>query len=512
MIFKVVSGMAMAKSIIIIGAGIAGLSAGCYGQMNGYQTQIFEMHDKSGGVCTAWERKGYTIDGCLHWVVGSSPSSSYHRMWEELGAVQNRQFINFAQYRKVEDKDGRAWTIYSDLNRLEKHMMELAPEDTKVIHEFVDGARAMARLNWKMDKASELYTPFDNLKMMLSMMTFMPTFLKFRKVSAGQYAEKFKNLFLRRAFTASFAGEFAGFALLARQGTLAFQHKKQAGCPIGGSLEFARAIEKRYLGLDGQVRYRSPVAKILIENNRAVGIRLIDGTEYRSDIVISAADGHTTIFNMLDGKFLNDKIKEYYAKLPLFPPLIYVGLGVARSFPREPHEIVYMLDKEPFIIGNKICDRMCLDIYGYDPTFAPPGKTALVAFLYADFNYWHNLRLDNRERYQQEKETAADQVIAFLDRRFPGLAKQVEMRDVATPTTWERYTGNWRGSWEGWLLTSDVFMKRMSKELPGLNNFYMVGQWVEPGGGTPAVAASGRNVIQIICKRDGKKFTTTKPQ
>jgi phytoene dehydrogenase-like protein len=342
------------------------------------------------------------------------------------------------------------------------------------------------------------------------MIPFMPTFLKLRKVTTGEYAQRFKNPFLRRAFVASFAGEFADFSLLARQSTLGFLHTKQAGCPLGGSLEFARAIEKRYLGLGGQIHYRSPVAKILVKDDHAAGIRLLDGTEYRSDIVISAADGHTTIFNMLDGKFLNDKIKGYYEKLKLFTPYLYIGLGVARSFPVEPHEIVYMLEK-PFTFGNKTCDRMCLDIYSYEPAFAPPGKTVLAAFLYADFDYWHDLRLKNREQYRQEKESVADQVIDFLDRRFPGLAKQVEMRDVATPATWERYTGNWRAAWEGWLLTSKVFLTTMSKELPRLNNFFMAGQWVEPGGGAPAVALSGRNVIQIICKRDLRKFITTKP-
>ena len=58
------------KSIIIIGAGIAGLSTGCYGQMNGYRTRIFEMHNLPGGLCTSWQRQGYTIDGCLAWLVG----------------------------------------------------------------------------------------------------------------------------------------------------------------------------------------------------------------------------------------------------------------------------------------------------------------------------------------------------------------------------------------------------------------------------------------------------------
>lgn len=73
-------GEAAGKSIIIIGAGIAGLSAGCYGRMNGYRTQIFERHNIPGGVCTAWQRKGYTIDGCIHWLVGSSPGSNFHRL------------------------------------------------------------------------------------------------------------------------------------------------------------------------------------------------------------------------------------------------------------------------------------------------------------------------------------------------------------------------------------------------------------------------------------------------
>ena len=53
----------MEESVIIIGAGIAGLAMGCYAQMNGYRTRIFEMHHQPGGLCTSWKRKGYTFDG-----------------------------------------------------------------------------------------------------------------------------------------------------------------------------------------------------------------------------------------------------------------------------------------------------------------------------------------------------------------------------------------------------------------------------------------------------------------
>jgi len=67
----------MSKKVIIIGGGVAGLSAGIYGQLNGYDTEILEMHTLPGGQCTAWKRKGYTFDYCIHWLVGTS-SGPFH--------------------------------------------------------------------------------------------------------------------------------------------------------------------------------------------------------------------------------------------------------------------------------------------------------------------------------------------------------------------------------------------------------------------------------------------------
>ena len=500
----------MVKSISIIGAGIAGLAAGCYGQMNGYETQIFEMHDQPGGVCTAWKRKDYTIDACLHWLVGSNKQSGFYPIWEELGAVQNRQFVNFEEFRRVEDENGKAFIIYADLDKLEKHMLELAPEDKAIIKSFIGGARSLIKFKIPVDKAPELYNPIDAVKMVIGMVPYMGTFIKWRKVTTAEVAGWFKNPFLSRALHEAFAGDMDDFSAFAMLMTLAWQHKKEAGYPIGGSLPFAQAIGKRYLQLGGKINYKSPVNKIIIENSQAVGIRLADGTEHYSDLVISAADGHTTIFNMLEGKFINDKIKGYYDKLPLFPPLVYVGLGINRDFSGLPHHVSYILDK-PMSIGNHLHKSIGFTIYNYDTTLAKPGKTVIAAMFNSDYDYWKTLKQENPKQYIEQKDKIADQLVAFLDTRFPGLAKQVEMRDVATPLTWERYSGNWRGSYEGWLITVKTFMMRMGKELPGLNNFYMSGQWVEPGGGVPAVAMSARNVMQIICKRDKKKFITTIP-
>ncbi|MDW7992527.1 MAG: NAD(P)/FAD-dependent oxidoreductase, partial [Anaerolineae bacterium] len=92
----------------------------------------------------------------------------------------------------------------------------------------------------------------------------------------------------------------------------------------------------------------------------------------------------------------------------------------------------------------------------------------------------------------------------------PGLSAQVEMVDVATPVTYERYTGNWRGSFEGWLLTPQNAQVQVPRTLPGLRNFYMAGHWTMPGGGLPTALLTGRWAVQVMCRHDGRPFTAIK--
>src|SRR4030042_3090357 len=104
--------MAMEKSIIIIGGGLTGLSAGCYGRMNGYKTSIFEMHSITGGVATAWKRKGYTIDGAMNWLMGTKPGSGNYQVWEELGATQDWKIYNHDLNAVIENREGKAFSAH----------------------------------------------------------------------------------------------------------------------------------------------------------------------------------------------------------------------------------------------------------------------------------------------------------------------------------------------------------------------------------------------------------------
>jgi len=496
------------KSIIIIGAGIAGLSAGIYGQMNGYKTQIFEMGIKPGGLCTAWERKDYIIDCCLHWLVGTSPESNLHHLWQEVGALVDKKVINPEQFMRAETASGKIVNLYTDIDLLETHLKEIAPEDSVFIAEVTAAIRKLATLEMPVDKAPELYGPLDNLKMMAKMGPLMSEYQKWSKLTMKDFALRFQNPILREAWQTLWGPDMSSFFMLI---TLGYMSRKNAGYIVGGSLELALAMEKRYYDLGGKIGYHSGVEKIIVENNRAVGVKLANETERRADYVISAADGHAAIWEMLEGKFVDETIRNYY-KMPIFQPLVFIGLGVNRSFSDFPQiisGIVLHLDK-PITIGNKEHHTLNVRIHNFDSSFAPAGKTVLTVAFESDFEYWAEVN-QSLDRYQEEKERIATAVVSALNQRFPGLANQLEMWDVATPVTFYRYTGNWQGSYEGWLPTPSNITLRMKKALPGLSNFYMIGQWVQPGGGLPTGLMTGNHVIQILCKQDKKKFSASLP-
>jgi len=151
--------------------------------------------------------------------------------------------------------------------------------------------------------------------------------------------------------------------------------------------------------------------------------------------------------------------------------------------------------------------QLNLRLFTFDPTLAPAGKTSATAMIETHNDaYWTELRERDRAAYEAEKKETARKAIAALDGFVPGLAASVQTVDVATPCSFIRYTNNWHGSYEGWLPTNGSFGKKISRTLPGLENFYMVGQWTSPGGGLPPCGIGGRSLAKKLCRLEGRRF------
>jgi len=456
------------RKVNIIGSGVAGLSTGCYLQMNGYETQIFEAHNLPGGVCTAWKRKGYTIDNCIHWLVGSSPSDSFYRLWNELVDMKSRKFVDSEEWMRVETPDGRYMRVFTDIDRLEQEMLEKSPSDERLIRSFTGAARRFIGFHLPVEKAPELFGPMDGLKMILGLLPFMLPLRKWVGISMQQYADKCRDPLLKRTFESMFTPETNVLFVLM---TIVWMHKKSAGFPIGGSLEFARQIEKRYLELGGKINYRSRVAKISVKNDAATGIVLASGEEHASDIVVSAADGHSTIFDMLDGRYIDAKIKSYYDSYETFPSYLLVSFGVARKLDDYPREAIVFPEKPLTTDRIPKYEGVMIRVFSFDPTMAPVGKTVITVWvLTREYEYWDNLKRTAPEQYEAEKNKIAEAVLELLEKRFGDVRSKVEMTDVCTPATFMRYTSNWKGSFEGWLWTPKIGLGGLRKTLPGLGN------------------------------------------
>ncbi len=506
------------RTALIIGAGMAGLCAGNYLQMNGYRTRILELHTLPGGLCTSWKRKGYTFDGCIHWLLGSAAPNPFHDLWRELIDMDALEFVDHEILMDTElegtDRHGsRLFHWHADLDRFERYIADIAPEDSRAVGKLISAARTLQRYQLPplIDRPKELQTLWDKLGMLRILPGMIPLG-RWAKVSNLKFAAKLRNPFVREAFETIFDGREFGLLVLIFQ--LAYFDMKVAGYPIGGSLAFAQRFADRYTELGGQLDYGTRVEEILEDNGRAVGVRCANGTEHRADVVISAADGRWTLYEALGGRHLADKIGAAYegGSLERFPSLLYVSLGIARSFD-GPAVQRFLLDEPWTAPDGKTYARLPVHHYGYDPTLAPAGKTMLNVMLECDrFEFWDDLRRNDRAAYREAKRQVADKVIAELDARYPGLEGQVEVVDVATPATFGRYTNNWAGSYEGWLPPGNFLAdNNLPTELPGLDRFFMIGQWTVPGGGLPPAIMQGRQLAQRLCHRDGRAFRVVPP-
>jgi phytoene dehydrogenase-like protein len=487
----------------IIGGGIAGLTAGCHLQLNGFESEIFEAHNTPGGLCTSWKIGDYTVDGCLHWLVGSNPQDPVYRLWNELIDMKSISFYYYDEFFRVRDREGKEIVGYTNLERLQKELVAKAPEDKALIGEFVAGVKRFSGMKMRTEKAPELFSAWDKIHEMIGYMPHLRPLIKYGKMTIREFSEKCTNPLLAKFFEFSFTSEMP---ILFIMFTFGWLDRKNAGYPVGGSLAFSRKFEQKYLELGGKIHYHSKVSKIHTEAagkmQRACGIELEDGQFYPSDITISAADGYSTIFGMLEGRFADDRVRHYYDSFAIFPSFIQISLGVAKEFKGRPSTVTFPLE-EPFSIDpEKTIDNLYYRIVNYDPTLAPKGKTLIISMVKTyNYKYWQDLRENDRERYKAEKKRIADFYIGMIDKELDGIKEYLEMVDVSTPATTIRYTHNWKGSVEGWLVTRETGFDSLPKELPGLKDFFMTGQWVEPGGGVPSAFFSGRNVVQLISRR-----------
>src|SRR5271166_3231321 len=280
------------RKIVIVGGGIAGLCAAVYAQKCGYQAEVLEMHDMAGGLATSWRRGAYTFETCLHWLYGSNPTGAMHSQWKEVFDIDRLTFVHPEVMARLETERGECLSVYTNVDRLETELLKQAPQDTNEIRRFVSAIRSLRK--FKMPDPAGGWAA--NCSTLLHDLPCLPLLRKLSHMSGREYGKRFKHPLLRSFFG---EGEMGRLSAMARFLSLTWMGAGDGGYAIGGSQAIIRLIEEKLASLGGRVRFGAKVERILVERDTAVGVQLADGETIAADWVISAADGHATIYDLL---------------------------------------------------------------------------------------------------------------------------------------------------------------------------------------------------------------------
>jgi phytoene dehydrogenase-like protein len=488
--------------LVIIGAGVAGLTAGCYAARSGYRTTILEMGQTPGGLCTSWRRKGYLFDGSVAGLAGTSPEAPIYRLWRDIGVVGHCPLYDPDDFGSVVAPDGRIVTAFTDIDRLEAHLLENFPRDAGTIREFAQALRVCSRLDIPFRAEKGLAGSLASVRTSASSLRSLPAMIKYGRLTLRRFVARLQDPFCRQVFAnlVHFGGP--DVPMLTVLLPIAYAHRRMTGIPRDGWLAFGRAIERRFVELGGDIRYGAKVVGLESAGGAVRGVELAGEKAVAADRVLSAADGRFTRTVLL-----GEEERARFDPRRVSDQPVQVNLGVSEDWSTF-GALTYLLPDAPAAGGHRQW-RVTVHNKHYDPHAAPPGKSALTVFLESDYFFWKALEAD-RPAYETEKRRCADLVIAAIGRHRESFADSVEVSDVSTPLTRERYTGNWLGAMQA--MRPDASMVRTllrggpRYDHPGLAGFYMAGQWVESWGGITTAAQSGRNAVRALCRKDGARF------
>lgn len=497
------------QKIVIIGGGIAGLSTGIYAQLHGFDTLLLERHTITGGECTGWMREGFHIDNCIHWMTGTSPQKSINRVWRDVAALgDDVEIIQHSSFMRVDDPEGgnANFHIWADLKRMEDGMLAVAPEDEKVIRQFMAAVERYRDVDMPSDLPPEERNLWWYLKTIWKLRRVGKVHRQFAKMTIRDIADQFKNEHIRQSMLCYLPDSFFAEALLYMYATFSCGN---GALPKGGSLQMVQRMQKRYEDLGGKVQCRAEAKRIVTEGDRAVGVELIDGSIIEADIVVAACDPAVTYLRLLahEPKHQDPYFMHRYAKEEQYPVFshmeIFFGSDVRIDDEnRLPSSVAFHATNPISIVGREHRNLLTKH-YQYEPDYAPEGKMVMQVMILQngeDFDKWKQLREDDIHAYRAEKARVAEEVRLEVEKHFPELAGQLHTVEVVTPHSFHRYCGAHKGCYMPFIIRPDVKKEDHNGRIPNLRNGYLAGQWLQPPGGLPNAVVTGKFAVQRICK------------
>jgi all-trans-retinol 13,14-reductase len=488
---------------IIIGSGLGGLSCAAAFARQGFKPLVLEQHYVPGGYATTFKRKDFVFDVSLH-STSVGERNGIHNLIPGFPEITEVEFVPHPNLYRVIYPDYDIRVPQKNLDGYIAILTGYFPDEKEGITALIEDMKGVA------GDINKISAARGNVDMSKFPIDYPYLFKSYTKTWGEMVDARIKNPKLKAVVSTLWGYYGLPPSKLASiyYALPTIEYLQEGGYyPRGKSQKISNALAKFIQERGGRVILNNRVEKILVKEQTVYGVKTTDGKEYQGKVVVSNANAYDTFHKMLDqGEYLKDyltKMDNYSVSLSSFQ--IFLGLknDLIGKLGVKDTEIFYEpgYDAEEGYRSALNADvenaGFCLTLYdNLYPGYSPEGKNTLNILVLQGYDHWKKYETayfsGNKTDYLKEKEKMADILINQVEKALLlGLSKAIEVKEIGTPLTNVRYTGNYRGAIYGWDQTLDNSgISRLPHNTP-IKNLYLAGAWTRPGHGYGGVIWSG---------------------
>jgi prolycopene isomerase len=499
--------------VIVIGAGMGGLSCGTLLAKERLRVLICEQSSKPGGYCVNFKRNGFTFAPAVHYLNEFGPNSQMKEAFQTLGLPPEIEFCPQDPQRRIITPHFHL-TLSTDIDRFERDLIHLFPKERLSIHAYIGELKRLVKnIEGLSIKSFDLISLKEKFQLLYKFIK-RPQLLRYRGKTGEEVLDSFfKDPLLKYLLT---FGARKGSSILACASPIIWAIKGNFYYIKDKGVEALPQLFLRYYkAYGGEISFNTLVKKIVIEEGKAWAVQIEGGEEIQSRYVISNGDSYSTFQYLIGNHLLPDRFVRKLQKREISAPIFTLYLGVDLDLAQMGFDGA-LVHYYPTISKNPWEEK---DAQGFDiekermairmdsiknPMLAPIGKHTVAIAAFAPYELFTDGG-NTSPHYTEIKEEIAQKIIGITEKVIPGLSSHIIVRDASTPLTYERKTLNTHGATMGWYLSAKELSRIRSQKTP-IANLYQAGHWTFPGGGIPMVIISGINAAKLVLK-SMKKFT-----
>lgn len=475
--------------VIVIGAGIGGLTCGALLAQRGFKVLLLEKNNFLGGCCSSFRRDDFLFDS-VHWFAGGGPDTFIGKMFKKIGI--DAEFIRYDPLDRFYYNDQKI-IVPNGVETYRDSLIDRFPEEKEAICQFF--------LEMK-----HIYESFGIYIMGRARGKAMG-FSTNKQIDNSTYQQVLDCYFKSNSLKAILSTQCPFVSMtpeeasaVAMMGMIYGYYKEGIYYPVGGVQSLPDKLGRYITQHNGRVMKKSPVVAMEVENNKITKVRLKNGQEYKARLLISNIDAKYLVNNLVqDNGGLNkewtpykNRVNSMQESMSVF--LLYLGLNIPSEDLKEKtgwyiDGSLQELDKTPNISDffRKVDGCLISVPSALEPSLCPRNKSIMVLHtkvpsdLYTEKTNWQEFKAFYEQKY-----------LDYIDRHiWKDIRKYIEVKESATPKTINRFTNNSKGAVYGWTLTVEQQWNRRLPIHTPVDNLFITGHWSVPGGGLILSICSG---------------------